>query len=432
MAVTARPFSEGSAAQNPAYRLASQFFENPLTMSSEALRSWRGPRWALSLLLAALSMMGPFAVDTYLPAFDGMAQALSATPVQMQQTLSSYLLAFAVMNLFHGALSDSVGRRPLVVGGTALFTLASVGCALATDFPTLLLFRVLQGMSAGAGMVVARAIVRDLYAPADAQRAMSQITLFFSIAPIVAPLVGGALYTLAGWASIFWFLAVVAGFVCVVNWRWLPEPLPSEKRQPLKLSVLLRGYSGLLRNARLWALVTAGSLPFNAFFMYVLAAPAFLGGGLGLRPTQFFIFFLVTTGGIMLGAASSGRLAGRITPARQVMLGQIVMAVAMLAHLGVNFLLPVHAATHMAALGLYCLGWALTIPVITILTLDQAPERRGMVSSLQSFLGNANSALVAGVLAPLVMHSLQALALASAAMWAGGALAWWLVHRREG
>ena len=401
-------------------------------MSSEALRSWRGPRWALSLLLAGLSMMGPFAVDTYLPAFEGMASALSATPVQMQQTLSSYLLAFAVMNLFHGALSDSVGRRPLVVGGTAVFALASVGCALATDFPTLLLFRVLQGMSAGAGMVVARAIVRDLYAPADAQRAMSQITLFFSIAPIVAPLVGGLLYTLAGWASIFWFLAAVAGLICLANGRWLPESLPPEKRQPLKLSVLLRGYAGLLRNARLWALVAAGSLPFNAFFMYVLAAPAFLGGGLGLRPTQFFMFFLVTTGGIMLGAASSGRLAGRIPPARQVMLGQMVMAVAMLAHLAVNFLLPVHAVTHMAALGLFCFGWALLVPVITILTLDQAPERRGMVSSLQSFLGNTNSALVAGVLAPLVMHSLQALALASAAMWAVGALAWWLVRRRVG
>jgi MFS transporter, DHA1 family, multidrug resistance protein len=431
MAVTARSSSEGSAAQNPAYRSASQFFENPPTMSSEALRSWRGPRWALSLLLACLSMMGPFAIDTYLPAFEGMARSLAATPVQMQQTLSSYLLAFAVMNLFHGALSDSIGRRPLVVGGTALFALASAGCALAGDYPTLLFFRVLQGMSAGAGMVVARAIVRDLFAPADAQRAMSQITLFFSAAPIIAPLIGGLLYTLAGWASIFWFLAAVAGSVCLANARWLPESLPPDKRQPLKLSVLLRGYAGLLRRPRLWALVAAGSLPFNAFFLYVLAAPAFLGEGLGLRPTQYFVFFLITTGGIMLGAFGSGRLAGRIAPARQVGLGQMVMAVAMAAHLAVNFLLPVHAATHMAALGLYSFGWALLVPVVTIMTLDQAPERRGMVSSLQSCLSATGNALVAGALAPLVMHSLQGLALASAGLWAAGAIAWWLARRRS-
>ena len=396
----------------------------------DALHLWRGPRWALSLLLAMLSMIGPFAVDTYLPAFEGMARALDATPAQMQQTLSSYLLAFAVMNLFHGALSDSIGRRPLVVGGTALFALASLGCALASDYPTLLLFRVLQGMCAGAGMVVARAIVRDLFAPADAQRAMSQITLFFSIAPIVAPMIGGLLYTLAGWASIFWFLALVAGFVSLANWRLLPESLPVQKRQPLQLSALLRGYAGLMRSARLLALIAAGSLPFNAFFMYILAAPAFLGEGLALRPTQYFVFFLVTTAGIMVGAFSSGRLAGRIMPARQVRLGQIVMALAMGLHLAVNFGLPPHPATHMPALGLYSFGWALTMPVITILTLDQASERRGMVSSLQSCLGSTANALVAGALAPLVMHSLQALALASAALWAAGALAWWWVRAR--
>ena len=401
-------------------------------MKPEALHLWRGPRWALSFLLACLSMLGPFAVDAYLPAFAGMASALAVTPVQMQQTLAAFLLAFALMNLFHGALSDSIGRRPIVVGGTALFALASIGCALSPDFATLMLFRVLQGMSAGAGMVVARAIVRDLFAAADAQRAMSQITLFFSIAPIVAPLVGGLLFSLAGWASIFWFLAAVAGLICLAHWRWLPESLPADKRQVLNLSALLGGYRALLSNPRLWGLVAAGSLPFNAFFLYVLAAPAFLGEGLKLAPAQFFILFIVTTAGIMAGAFSSGRLAGRIAPAKQVRLGSIVMVLAMALHVAVNFALPAHPATHMPALGLFSFGWALTIPVITIMTLDLAPERRGMVSSLQSCLGSTGNALVAGVVAPLVMHSLQGLALASAMLWAGGALAWWWVRRRAG
>ena len=126
----------------------------------------------------------------------------------MQQTLSSYLFGFAVMNLFHGALADSFGRRPVVLWGVAVFTLASVGCALSQlhrlrwSF-----FRALQGMSAGAGIVVSRAIIRDMFPPADAQRVMSQVTIYFGVAPAVAPMVGGFLFVHSDWHAIFWFLA---------------------------------------------------------------------------------------------------------------------------------------------------------------------------------------------------------------------------------
>ncbi len=136
-------------------------------------------------------MVGPFAIDTDLPAFDGIAASVGATPVQMQQTLSAYRFAFALMNLFHGALADSFGRRPVVLAGIALFTLGSVGCALADSIGTLVLFRAVQGRAAGAGMVISRAIVRDLVPPTEAQRVMAQVTIFFRLAPAVAPLVGG-------------------------------------------------------------------------------------------------------------------------------------------------------------------------------------------------------------------------------------------------
>ena len=154
-------------------------------------------------------MLGPFSIDTYLPAFTGIAQAIGATPVQMQQTLSAYLFGFAVMNLFHGALSDSFGRRPVVLWGLVVFTLASAGCALSQHIGALVFFRALQGMSAGAGIVISRAVIRDMFPPADAQRVMSQVTIYFGVAPAVAPMVGGFLFVHAGWHAIFWFLTAV-------------------------------------------------------------------------------------------------------------------------------------------------------------------------------------------------------------------------------
>ena len=157
-------------------------------MNPDAATLWRRPRWLLALLLAGLGTIGPFSIDTYLPAFAGIAQSLGATPVQMQQTLSAYLFGVAVMNLFHGAISDSVGRRPVVLWGVAAFTLASVGCALASSIGALVFFRAVQGMATGAGMVVSRAVIRDMYPPTEAQKVMSMVTRFFGMAPMVAPL----------------------------------------------------------------------------------------------------------------------------------------------------------------------------------------------------------------------------------------------------
>src|SRR3954452_10199062 len=142
-------------------------------MNPDAHKLWLAPRWALAVLLAVLGMLGPFSIDTYIPAFSGIARSLDATPVQMQQTLSAYLFGFAVMNLFHGALSDSFGRRPVVLWGIAVFTLSSLGCALSHSIGQLVFFRLMQGVSSGASMVVSRAIIRDMFPPADAQRVMS-------------------------------------------------------------------------------------------------------------------------------------------------------------------------------------------------------------------------------------------------------------------
>ncbi len=399
-------------------------------MNPQAHELWRAPRWALAVLLALLGMLGPFSIDTYLPAFSGIATALGATPVEMQQTLSAYLLGFAFMSLFHGALSDSFGRRPVVLWGIAMFTLASAGCALAQDIGQLVLFRALQGLSTGAGIVVSRAVIRDMFPPAQAQRVMSQVTIYFGVAPAVAPIVGGWLYVHAGWHSIFWFLTAVGVALWTANYRLLPETLHRDQRQPFNVQHLLRGYWQLGSSPRFLLLALASGVPFNGMFLYVLAAPAFLGIHLELTPTQFFWFFVLTISGIMGGAWVSGRMAGRLPPQRQIRHGFLVMLVMSVINLGANLLLPVHVSWALLPIALFAFGWALMVPVVTLLVLDLYPERRGMASSLQAFVGSTANGLVAGVVAPLVMHSTVLLATASLLMMGIGLLAWLYLHHR--
>ena len=399
-------------------------------MNPNAPTLWPGPRWTLALLLACLGMLGPFSIDTYLPAFAGIAQSVGATPVQMQQTLSSYLLGFAVMNLFHGALSDSLGRRPVVLAGVALFTVASLACALSQTIGQLVFWRAVQGMSAGAGMVVSRAIIRDMFAPADAQRVMSQVTIYFGIAPAVAPLVGGFLFVHADWHSIFWLLVVLGALLWLAMWRWLPETLHAAARQPFEAGHLLRGYWQLLRNPRFVALVFASGVPFNGMFLYVLSAPVWLGEHLHLAPQHFFWFFVLSIAGIMGGAWLSGRLAGRIEPRHQIRHGFVIMLATSLVNVVLNLLLPPHVAWALLPVAVFSFGWALMVPVVTLLALDQLPERRGMASSVQACVGSLANALVAGVVAPLVMHSTVALALTSLGMMGIGIVAWIWVKPR--
>ena len=393
-------------------------------MNPDASRLWPHPRWTLALLLACLGTLGPFSIDTYLPAFSGIAATLGATPAQMQQTLSAYLFGFALMNLFHGALSDSFGRRPVVLIGLALFTLASLGCALSQTIGQLVAFRALQGMSAGAGVVVSRAIIRDMCAPDEAQRLMSQVTIFFGVAPAVAPVLGGFLFVHLGWHSIFWLLVGIGLLLLVINARWLPETLHASARQSFRPKPLLHAYAGLLRNPRFILLVLASGVPFNGMFLYVLSAPEWLGTHLGLGPTQFFWFFGLTIAGIMSGAFVSGRLAGRWPPRRQIRLGFIIMLAMSLLNLAFNAAGNSVLIWALLPLGVFAFGWALMVPVVSLMVLDLAPDRRGMASSLQACVGSVANGLVAGVLAPLVMHSTLALAIASLGLMLVGLVAW--------
>ena len=184
----------------------------------------------LALLLGGLAMFGPFSIDTIFPAFPQIGAELGADKLAMQQTISVYLLAYAAMSVVHGPLSDALGRRRVILAGLVVFALASVGCALSTSLPMLLMFRALQGLSAGVGLIVGRAVVRDVLHGDDAQRLMSQISMVFGIAPAVAPIIGGWLLGWSRWPGIFWFLAGFALLLIAAVWRGLPETHPCRCR----------------------------------------------------------------------------------------------------------------------------------------------------------------------------------------------------------
>ena len=399
-------------------------------MNPDAAKLWTAPRWALAILLAVLGMLGPFSIDTYIPAFSAIAQSLNATPVQMQQTLSAYLFGFAFMNLFHGALSDSFGRRPVILSGLAMFTVASLGCALAQNVGQLIFFRALQGLSTGAGIVVSRAVIRDMFPPSEAQRVMSQVTIYFGVAPAVAPIIGGVIAEYLDWHSIFWFLVGVGVVLWLANWRLLPETLHVQDRQPFQVRNLMRGYWQLLTDARFLLLALASGVPFNGLFLYVLSAPAFLGDILQLRPTQFFWFFVLSIGGIMAGSWLSGRMAGKVKPKNQIMQGFRIMLGVSAINVVANALLTPNAWWSLWPVTVFAFGWALMVPVVTLLVLDLYPARRGMASSLQAVVGSTANGIVAGVVAPLVMHSALGLAIMSTAFMAVGLLAWLWLRRR--
>ena len=399
-------------------------------MNPDASTLWPRPRWALALLLAGLASLGPFSIDTYLPAFAGIAASIGATPVEMQQTLSAYLFGFAVMNLFHGALSDSLGRRPVVLWGIAVFTFASAGCALSPHVGALMFFRALQGMASGAGAVVSRAVIRDMHAPADAQKMMSQVTLFFGIAPMIAPLIGGLLFVHVGWPAVFWFLAAVGAALWIANHQLLPETLHRSQRQPLNVRNLLRGYRQLGASPRFIALTLASGLPFNGMFLYVLSAPVFLGEHLHMAPEHFFWLFILIILGIMSGAFVSGRIAGRVTPRRQIRDGFLIMLAVSVVNVSLNLAFAPSLWWSMWPIMFFSAGWALMTPAVTLLVLDQAPDRRGMAASLQACIASMANGVVAGVVAPLVMHSILALALTAMALMCIGGCAWFWVRTR--
>lgn len=376
----------------------------------------------LVYVLAALAALAPFAIDTYLPAFHVMGNDLGASDLHIQQSLAVYLLPYALMTLWHGAISDAIGRITTIKWGLGIFVLASIGCAFAPNVETLWFFRALQGASGGAGNTVARAMVRDLFEGAQAQRVMATVQMLFGIAPAVAPIIGGFLLGF-GWQSIFIFLAVYAALTLWATVAYLPETMPPEKRIQLSAKSVINSYKIIFSDAEYSKLCFALGSVFAAFFVYVLASPVFLGKHLGLSPQQYGYLFVPTVTGMIIGSYLARLTAGKYASQKVIKLAYVWMACIVLANLAVCYLLPAKPVFNILPVALYNIGMGVTMPILSLAALDRHPKIRGTAASGQAFIQMLFSAISAGIMVPLVWHAPSGLAWAMAGYLAIGMVA---------
>lgn len=394
----------------------------------------RTPSIGLVIMLALLSMIGPFTIDTIFPGFGAISDEFDVSDPAMQQIISIYMLSLAVMSLLHGPLSDSLGRKPVIIGSCLGYALTALGCALAPSYGTLLAMRVAQGLFAGAGTIVGRAIIRDLFDGAVAQRMLSQVAMVFGAAPAIAPVVGGLLVP-NGWRTIFWFLTALGGVLACAAWFGLPESLPEPERRPLRVRAVLVGVAERFRDLPTTALAVATGLNFGTMFIYIASAPAFVEGLLGKGEQDYWVLFVPLIGGMVVGSAVAGRLANRLRPGRLATLGLVVTLTAGLVNVGYA-LIADEVRLPYAVMGpsVSAFGIALTFPVMILAILDRAPHARGAAASVQAFTQLLLSAVLTSGLSPLVSDSALGLALTAWLLTSAAACLWaWhiLANRRR-
>jgi DHA1 family bicyclomycin/chloramphenicol resistance-like MFS transporter len=387
-------------------------------------------RRSLIFVLAALSMLGALSIDAYLPALPAIAHGFSVSAPAVQQSLTVYLFAFAFMTLFYGTLSDSFGRKPVILISMALYVLSSLGGGLAPNLGWLLFFRFLQGLTAGAGGVVGRAMVGDLFSGAAAQRTMSYISVVFGLAPAIAPILGGWLQAAFGWRSIFGFIALFSFLLLLVCLKELPESLPREKRHPFHFRLIVANYWKVGCHARFIFMCLGIALSFSGVLIYVGSAPAFVLNILHLSVTEFGWLFIPLIGGMTLGSVVSGKLSHHHPPKAMIRAGYAIMIASVAANLGYTAFFAVVVPWAVAPMFVYGIGMSLASPAMTVMTLEMFPEYRGLAASLQSFTFMIVFAVGSGLICPLLFGSAFLLAVGTAVGLALSMVCWWMGRMR--
>ncbi|MGP5377176.1 MFS transporter [Brachybacterium alimentarium] len=384
----------------------------------------------ITLTLASLAMVGPFTIDTVFPAFTRIGEEFGSDEVALQQLVAAYLAAFAIMSIFHGPLSDALGRKKVMIGGLTIYLIGMFGCVLAPSMGTLILLRVLQGMSAGAATIVSRVVIRDMFSGSEAQRLMAQVMMIFSVAPAIAPILGGWLLLLGDWRWVFGGVGLYALVVLIATTR-LPETLPREGRTPLRVGALLGSLWHVGRSPVMLRIAAASAFGFASQFLFIASASLFVVNLLGLGEQDFWVLFVPLIIGMISGSFIVGRVADLMDRSRLITLGFLGTLASTVVNLVLVSIAPdftggLSWSLLLAAIGPMLIAFtvALLFAPIQLEVLDLFPHERGAAASLGTFFGLVLNALLAGLIAPLIAVSLTALAVTSIAFAVLGATLW--------
>jgi DHA1 family bicyclomycin/chloramphenicol resistance-like MFS transporter len=347
-----------------------------------------------ALVLGLLSAIGPFAIDMYLPALPSIGQSLGASMSAVQASLMAFFISLGIGQIIYGPVSDMVGRKVPLYFGMVLFAVGSVGCALAPDVQTLIVLRFIQGLGASAGMVIPRAVVRDLHTGTDAARLMSLLMLVFSVSPILAPLVGSLLIEFIGWRSVFWAVTVAAVLGLALIASSLPETRPAGERLNSNVRSAVQGYSVLLRDRHFLGLVFTGAFGISSFFAYLANSPFVLIDHYGLTPRQYSIAFAANAASFIGVSQFTGKLGVRFGLVAVVRFAVWGYAASMLLLLALNMVGVDHLAV---ILGTLFIGYGflgLVVPTTAVLALEKHGAIAGTASALMGTLQFVTGAVV--------------------------------------
>jgi DHA1 family bicyclomycin/chloramphenicol resistance-like MFS transporter len=355
-----------------------------------------------AVVLGLLSAIGPFAIDMYLPALPSIGHTLGADDGAVQMSLMAFFIAVGVCQLAYGPIADMLGRKVPLYFGLGLFAVASVGCALSTDVEMLIAFRFLQGIGACAGMVVPRAVVRDLHTGPDAARLMSLLMLVFSVSPILAPLAGSVIIEAWDWTGVFWAVTVASLLGLVLTASFLPETRSAEERAGSSWRGAFAAYGVLLRDRRFLGLTMIGAFGIASFFAYLANSSFVLIEHYGLSPSLYSVFFSINAVSFIGTAQLNGLLARRFGMQRVVRVAVTGYAAAMLVLLLV-FLFGVDDLGVLAALLFVGYGFlGLVIPTTAVLALDDHGAIAGTASALLGTLQLVTGAVVMAAIGPFL------------------------------
>jgi DHA1 family bicyclomycin/chloramphenicol resistance-like MFS transporter len=398
-------------------------------VSSPARTEGLRRRIQLVAVLGALSAIGPLSIDLYLPAFPTLAGDLHAGQSAIQLTLTACLAGLALGQLFVGPLSDTLGRRRPLLVGIALYLAASVGCALATSAPALAAGRALQGLSGAAGVVIGRAIVRDLYAGSEAARFFSRLMLVVGVAPIAAPVLGAELLRYTSWQGLFWVLAAVAAVLLLVVGFGLTETLPPERRRAGGLADTARTYGRLATDRVFAGYALSGGLAFAAMFAYISGSSFVLQDVYGISAQAYGLLFGLNALGLTAMSQVNGQLVGRVSTRTLLRAGLVITA-------GGGLLLLAVVATHAGglagvavALFIAVSGIGFVMPNSTALALSDHPEAAGTASALLGAVQFVVGALAAPLVGALGGHTALPMAVVIATSGALAVLAFAVLAR---